>query len=133
MDAAAPLPSDDSLRPTFYTVGTIQGGVAPNVVAAHAEAEVLFGSAGPGGHPRGTGAHRAPRRDGRRARGAAGYAARGAGLQAAVFLYTGVPLLEALPCVDGSIVVAHRRRAREIGELEEAVGGYVRIVRHLLA
>jgi acetylornithine deacetylase len=32
---------------TFYTVGLIEGGVAPNVIPAHASAEVLFRTIGP--------------------------------------------------------------------------------------
>ena len=36
------LPIDPTFGETFYTVGTIQGGVAPNVVPADASAEVLF-------------------------------------------------------------------------------------------
>jgi acetylornithine deacetylase len=35
-------PSDPELGETFYTVGMITGGVAPNVIPAYAEAEVLF-------------------------------------------------------------------------------------------
>jgi acetylornithine deacetylase len=37
-----PLPSDPVLGQTHYTVGLISGGVAPNVVSASAEAEVMF-------------------------------------------------------------------------------------------
>ena len=36
------LPSDPVLGQTHYTVGLIAGGVAPNVVSAAAEAEVMF-------------------------------------------------------------------------------------------
>jgi acetylornithine deacetylase len=35
-------PSDPDLGTTYYTVGMIKGGVAPNVVPASADAEVLF-------------------------------------------------------------------------------------------
>lgn len=35
-------PSDPDLGDTFYTVGIVKGGVAPNVIPPHAEAEVLF-------------------------------------------------------------------------------------------
>jgi len=41
-----PLPSDPDLGTTFYTVGLIDGGVAPNVIPAHATAEVLFRTVG---------------------------------------------------------------------------------------
>jgi len=35
-------PSDPDLGTTYYTVGVIKGGVAPNVIPASADAEVLF-------------------------------------------------------------------------------------------
>jgi acetylornithine deacetylase len=37
-----PMPADPILGQTHYTVGLISGGVAPNVVSAAAEAEVMF-------------------------------------------------------------------------------------------
>jgi acetylornithine deacetylase len=40
------LPSDRELGATFYSVGLIQGGVAPNVIPALASAEVLFRTVG---------------------------------------------------------------------------------------
>jgi len=40
-------PSDAALGGTFYNVGLIEGGVAPNVIPAHATAEVLFRTIGP--------------------------------------------------------------------------------------
>lgn len=36
------LPRDPLLGPTHYTIGLINGGVAPNVIPASAEAEVMF-------------------------------------------------------------------------------------------
>jgi acetylornithine deacetylase len=42
-----PMPSDPDMGGTYYTIGVIQGGVAPNVVSAHAWAEVLFRIVGP--------------------------------------------------------------------------------------
>lgn len=42
-----PLPSDPELGTTFYSVGLIEGGVAPNVISPHASAEVLFRTLGP--------------------------------------------------------------------------------------
>jgi acetylornithine deacetylase len=39
-------PSDDVLGITHYTVGVIAGGVAPNVVPPHAEAELIFRTVG---------------------------------------------------------------------------------------
>ena len=44
---AQTLPEDEYLGRTHYTVGLIAGGVAPNVVPAHAEAEVMFRTVGP--------------------------------------------------------------------------------------
>ncbi len=41
-----PLPIDPDLGATFYTVGLIEGGVAPNVVPAQASAEVMFRTIG---------------------------------------------------------------------------------------
>jgi acetylornithine deacetylase len=43
----APWPSDPDLGDTHYTVGLINGGVAPNVIPADASAELLFRSIGP--------------------------------------------------------------------------------------
>jgi acetylornithine deacetylase len=40
------LPVDPDLGSTFYTVGLIEGGVAPNVIPAHASAEVMFRTIG---------------------------------------------------------------------------------------
>jgi acetylornithine deacetylase len=42
------LPADPLLGRTHYTVGLIEGGVAPNVVSPHASAEVLFRTVGEG-------------------------------------------------------------------------------------
>jgi acetylornithine deacetylase len=44
---SAPWPSDPDLGDTHYTVGLINGGVAPNVIPADASAELLFRSIGP--------------------------------------------------------------------------------------
>jgi acetylornithine deacetylase len=43
-----PLPDDPLLGHTHYTVGLIEGGVAPNVVSPHASAEVMFRTVGSG-------------------------------------------------------------------------------------
>lgn len=40
------LPSDPELGSTFYSIGLIEGGVAPNVVSPHASAEVMFRTIG---------------------------------------------------------------------------------------
>lgn len=39
-------PSDATMGCTHYTVGLINGGVAPNVIPAHADAEVMFRTVG---------------------------------------------------------------------------------------
>jgi acetylornithine deacetylase len=40
----AAWPADETLGTTHYTVGLISGGVAPNVIPPHAEAEIIFRS-----------------------------------------------------------------------------------------
>lgn len=40
------LPSDPDLGRTFYSVGLIDGGLAPNVISPHASAELLFRTTG---------------------------------------------------------------------------------------
>lgn len=138
---AVAWPSDEVLGTTHYTVGLINGGVAPNVVSPAAEAEILFRSVGD---------HELLRRvlhdtvddlvaveevlevppvrlhtiD---------------GFETAVFAYTtdipflnrwGTPLLLG----PGSIHVAHTDREHvKIAELEECVKIYEQVARHLLA
>jgi len=46
------LPEDPLLGRTHYTVGLIEGGVAPNVVSPHAAAELLFRTVGEGAEVR---------------------------------------------------------------------------------
>ena len=41
------LPVDPTLGRTHYSIGLIEGGVAPNVVSPHASAEVMFRTIGP--------------------------------------------------------------------------------------
>ena len=133
-------PSDEVLGTTHYTVGVIKGGVAPNVVPAHAEAEIVFRSVGNHDDLRGVlrravgnrvtieevvevppvKLHTAP------------------GFETAVFAYTtdipflgnwGTPLLLG----PGSIQVAHTDREHvRIEELLEAVDLYDRLARELL-
>ena len=45
---AIDLPADPDFGRTFYSIGLISGGVAPNVISPSAEAEVLFRTIGPG-------------------------------------------------------------------------------------
>jgi acetylornithine deacetylase len=42
-----PLPEDPELGRTFYSIGLIEGGIAPNVIAPSATAECLFRTIGP--------------------------------------------------------------------------------------
>ena len=46
------LPEDDTLGRTYYTVGLLSGGIAPNVVPPIAEAEVTFRTVGSAAHVR---------------------------------------------------------------------------------
>ena len=42
-----PMPQDRELGKTYYSIGLIEGGVAPNVISPHASAEVMFRTIGP--------------------------------------------------------------------------------------
>jgi len=42
-----PMPADPELGRTYYSIGLIEGGVAPNVISPHASAEVMFRTIGP--------------------------------------------------------------------------------------
>jgi acetylornithine deacetylase len=44
-----PMPSDPQLGTTFYSVGLIEGGIAPNVISPSASAEVMFRTIGSAG------------------------------------------------------------------------------------
>ncbi len=133
-------PADDVLGKTHYTVGLINGGIAPNVVSPAAEAEVVFRSVGD---------HAVLRQllhetvdalvkveevlevPPVRLRTIDGF-------ETAVFAYTtdipfltrwGIPLLLG----PGSILVAHTDREHvRIAELEAAVGLYENVARTLL-
>jgi 2,3,4,5-tetrahydropyridine-2,6-dicarboxylate N-succinyltransferase len=135
-----PLPEDPDLGSTFYTVGLISGGIAPNVVSPTAEAELNFRTVGPGAdvveslaplRPRVSiehilevppvRLHTVP------------------GFESAVFAFTtDIPLLprwgRPLLFGPGSIVLAHTdEESVEITELEAAADGYVRVAKGLLA
>jgi acetylornithine deacetylase len=135
-----PLPEDADLGRTFYVVGLISGGIAPNVVSPSAEAELNFRTIGPGSDVLESLAplrsrvsieqvlevppvrlHTVP------------------GFETAVFAFTtDIPLLtrwgRPLLFGPGSIVLAHTEdESVEIAEMEEAVDTYVRLARVLLA
>ena len=137
---AVSWPDDSVLGRTHYTVGLIEGGVAPNVVPARASAEVLFRSVGP--------------HDDIRAALAAAVADRAEveevlevppvqldtreGFESAVFAYTtDIPLLSnwgtPLLLGPGSIHVAHTDREHvRVDELLGAVDLYDRLASSLL-
>ena len=134
-----PLPKDDVLGTTHYTVGLISGGVAANVVSPAAQAEVMFRTVS----------------DASRVRAAIALLEPGvrieevlvvppirmttvSGFDTAVFPYTtDVPMLSAwgapLLYGPGSIHVAHTAdESIDVSELQTAVEGYIRIARALL-
>jgi acetylornithine deacetylase len=133
------LPEDGALGKTYYTVGLISGGVAPNVVSPSAEAEVMFRTVGAGVDVR---------------RAVAPLESRVAiehvlevppvkmktvpGFETGVFPYTtDIPFLDAwgqpLLFGPGSIHVAHTAHEfMSIAELHAAVDSYVGIARGLL-
>jgi acetylornithine deacetylase len=137
----ADWPEDPLLGRTHHTVGVINGGVAPNVVSPHAEAEIIFRSVGD---------HEALR-----TRVAAIVAERAAvtvvlevppvtlqtrpGFETAVFAYTtDIPFLGAwgtpLLLGPGSIHVAHTDREQlAVPELMRAVELYADLAAQLLA
>lgn len=138
---AASWPEDPELGRTHYTIGLVRGGVAPNVIPAHAEAEVVFRSVGHHDHIR------------RVLRGVLGdgvmidevlevpaiHLQTIDGFETAVFAYTtDIPFLDRwgkpLLCGPGSIHVAHTDHEHvKISELERGVEVYEQIARQLLA
>jgi acetylornithine deacetylase len=136
----APWPADDVLGTTHYSVGLIGGGLAPNVVPARAEAEILFRSVAD---------HDALRRLLRETVGTRAaieevlevppiHLRTLPGFDTAVFAYTtDIPLLGGwgtpLLLGPGSIHVAHTDHEHvRVAELIEAVDLYVRLAGQLL-
>ena len=136
----AALPEDERLGRTYYTVGLISGGVAPNVVPPHAEAEVMFRTVGPAAALEPVLASLGP-----------GLATETVlevpavrltlveGFETAAFPFTtDIPFLDAWgdPVLfgPGSILQAHTADEHvAVEELERAVDSYVAIARQLLA
>jgi acetylornithine deacetylase len=134
------LPADETLGVTRYTVGLIDGGVAPNVVPPSASAEVMFRSVGPGDDIRAAilplqrqvsieeVLEVPPVR-----------MVLVPGIEAAVFPYTtDIPFLtnwgQPLLYGPGSILVAHTAEEHiTIGDLDRAVNDYEALARKLLA
>lgn len=135
-----PLPEDPDLGTTFYVIGLMSGGIAPNVVSPSAEAELNFRTVGAGAdvlealkplHSRVAVAevlevppvrlHTVP------------------GFDSAVFAFTtDIPLLSnwgrPLLFGAGSILVAHTAEEHvEIAELEASADAYVTLAKGLLA
>lgn len=137
-----PLPEDPDLGTTFYVVGLISGGVAPNVVSPSAEAELNFRTVGPGADV--LQALKPLERDERvkvdevlevppvRLHTVPGF-------DSAVFAFTtDIPLLsnwgKPLLLGAGSIVLAHTDDEHvEIAELEASADAYVSLARGLLS
>lgn len=138
---AVSWPSDDVLGTTHFTIGLINGGVAPNVVSPSASAEIIFRSVGDHAVLRQrlhetvdalVSVHEVLEVPPVHLRTLDGF-------ETAVFAYTtdipfltkwGTPLLLG----PGSIHVAHTDREHvKIAELEAAVGLYEHVARTLLA
>jgi acetylornithine deacetylase len=134
------LPRDPDLGTTFYVVGLISGGIAPNVVSPSAEAELNFRTVGPAADVLECLAplrsrvsvepilevppvrlHTLP------------------GFESAVFAFTtDIPFLDRwgrpLLYGPGSILVAHTEDEHvEVAEMDAAVDGYVRLAKALRA
>ena len=134
------LPGDEVLGVTHYTVGLIDGGIAPNVVPPDASAEIMFRSVGPAGDIR-TAVQSLERLVSIEEvlEVPPVHLALVPGIEAAVFSYTtdiaflsnwGQPLLYG----PGSILVAHTAEEHvRAGDLEHAVTDYESLARQLLA
>jgi acetylornithine deacetylase len=137
-----PLPSDPDLGVTFYTIGLIEGGVAPNVVPPHASAEVMFRTVGPADHLIELLQTLRPLVEVEEVLRVPHVRMKtwpGDTLETAIFPFTtDVPLLDrwGVPLLfgPGSIRVAHTADEHvAIAELERAVDAYVHLVRACLA
>jgi acetylornithine deacetylase len=135
-----PMPSDPDLGSTFYNVGLIDGGIAPNVIAPRASAEVFFRTVGPAGEVLSAVKHLEPlvnvtevlRLEPVRMHTVPGF-------PTAIFSFaTDVPFLDRwgrpLLYGPGSILVAHTdHEYLSLEELHAAVEGYERLTRALLS
>ncbi len=137
---AIDLPIDPVLGRTHYTVGLIDGGVAPNVVPPSAEAEVMFRTVGGNDVVQAALAKLEPRVSIERVLEVPTVRLTTVpGFDTAVFPYTtDIPYLSAwgepLLFGPGSIHVAHTADEYvEISELRAAVAHYVTIARELLS
>ena len=133
-----PLPADPLLGTTHYTIGLINGGIAPNVIPPDAEAEVMFRTVGPA-------SDLTPALDALRdlvewsvvLEVPAVRLTTVDGFETAVFPFTtDIPLLSGwgapLLYGPGSILVAHTDHEHvAIADLHDAVDGYVELARGL--
>lgn len=133
------LPSDEELGRTHYSVGLINGGVAPNVVSPSAEAEVMFRTVSDAANVREALGLLEPLVSIEHVRDVPPIKMTTVpGFDTAVFPYTtDIPLLsrwgQPLLFGPGSIHVAHTAQEFiDISELQGAVEAYVAIVRALL-
>jgi acetylornithine deacetylase len=132
------LPADPTFGATTYSVGLIDGGVAPNVVPANASAEVMFRIIGNADDVlEAVRALEPPVRIEEILRVPAVRLHTIDGIAAASFPYTtDIPLLDrwGVPLLfgPGSFLVAHTDDEHlELAELEKAIDTYVEIVRRL--
>jgi acetylornithine deacetylase len=133
------LPEDAALGNTYYTVGVISGGVAPNVVSPSAEAEVMFRTVGAGDDVRNAILSLESRVSIEHVLEVPPIKMKTVpGFETAVFPYTtDIPFLESwgqpLLFGPGSIHVAHTANEYlSIPELHAAVDSYVTIAKGLL-
>jgi acetylornithine deacetylase len=131
------LPTDPDLGATFYSVGLIEGGVAPNVISPSASAEALFRTIGP---PEAILAAMRPLEslvsleEILRVPVVRFHPARVDGFERAVFPFTtDVPFLDrwGAPLLfgPGSILVAHTDREHvRLDDLQDAVNQYERLI-----
>lgn len=129
------LPSDPALGQTFYSVGLIEGGVAPNVISPRASAEVLFRTVGPPEDIRQVMADLEPLVSVQEVLRVPAVRLRTvAQLPSAVFPFTtDIPLLdrwgEPLLFGPGSFLVAHTDSEHvALDELQSSVGVYVQLI-----
>lgn len=134
------LPADPILGETFYSVGLIEGGVAPNVISPRASAEVLFRTVGPPEEIRALTADLEPLVGVQEVLRVPAVRLRTVpGLPSEVFPFTtDIPLLgrwgEPLLFGPGSFLVAHTDTEHvAIDELHAAVGVYEKLIAHCLA
>jgi len=135
-----PLPEDPDLGTTFYVIGLISGGIAPNVVSPSAEAELNFRTIGPGAEVLEALAPLRSRVSVEEVLEVPPVRLQTVpGFESAVFAFTtDIPLLSKwgrpLLFGPGSIAVAHTdEESIEIAEMDAAVDTYVRLSKALLA